>query len=459
MFSASSLFDGERHVVALFGLGESNLGVARLLRQRNPKIKITLRSDKPPCEALLRAISIDKVIVGEAARQNIFEEAVFLSPSIRRDEECFGKVTTSSDCELFFDLYRGQSFLVTGSDGKSTCTYLISRILSRSGFNSAPCANFGKSLCATLAEENFESKFHLPVIELSSFQLMNLAPHGRRALITNITPNHLDWHKDYEEYVSAKLNIAKNSKELVFDADCETLAERLRNASAFCAVSFNRSASELTSAYDVRHYITYSDDIIFLDGEPYADISRATRKESYNIKNYMLSLAMTLGFAEKEVFRSVFENFSGLSHRAETVCRSGGIRYVNSSIDTTPKRTLQTLLSLSGEVVVILGGKSKRLPKDELIGALPKLTRGAVLMGEFGRELREFLLRDSRYCDYPYVVAENMSDAVRLASHMLCRGGTVLLSPGATSFDSYKNFCERGEDFRACVARYTKDTF
>ena len=171
------------------------------------------------------------------------------------------------------------------------------------------------------------------------------------------------------------------------------------------------------------------------------------RRESYNVRNYMLSAASTLGASTPSAITETVGSFGGLTHRAERIATHQGITYINSSIDSTPDRTLKTLGALRGNTAVILCGIGKGLPLDELAMQLPRLTVGAVLMGDIGRELSALL----NGTEYKFARAENMSDAIAIAESYLPYGGNLVLSPAGTSFDNYKNFEMRGEDFKALV--------
>lgn len=430
--------------IGLFGLGKSNLGVLELLRSSIPCFELTLRSDKP----ITSDINADRIYTGKSAYAEINEDVLFFSPSVRRDRpeltaaQKRGTVLTS-DAELFFSLFGGRVYAVTGSDGKSTTTYLISELLKASGISAVPAGNFGRSL-SSLAKSDATV-----VAELSSFQLQYLTPRSYSAVITNVTPNHLNWHTSIAEYTNAKLNILKNAERVTVDYDSELLREALPKERLFAAVSSERDYGELKKAVDAENYLTVRESTVYLNGSPYFSTLDAIRRESYNVKNYMLAAAATLGAVAPQAVTAILRDFRGLAHRAEQVASSQGFTYINSSIDSTPERTLKTLRALSGKTAVIICGMSKGLALDRLANELPSLTSGAVLMGDIGRGIYAILTDKAR--DYSFGYAENMRDAIALAESYLPSGGNVVLSPAGTSFDKYENFEMRGEDFRRSV--------
>lgn len=430
--------------IGLFGLGKSNLGVLELLRSSIPCFELTLRSDKP----ITSDINADRIYTGKSAYAEINEDVLFLSPSVRRDRpeltaaQKRGTVLTS-DAELFFSLFGGRVYAVTGSDGKSTTTYLISELLKASGISAVPAGNFGRSLSSLVKSDA------TVVAELSSFQLQYLTPRSHSAVITNVTPNHLNWHTSIAEYTNAKLNILKNAERVTVDYDSELLREALPKERLFAAVSSERDYGELKKAVNAENYLTVRESTVYLNGSPYFSTRDAIRRESYNVKNYMLAAAATLGAVAPQAVTAILRDFRGLAHRAEQVASSQGFTYINSSIDSTPERTLKTLRALSGKTAVIICGMSKGLALDRLANELPSLTSGAVLMGDIGRGL--YAILTDKAGDYSFGYAENMRDAIALAESYLPSGGNVVLSPAGTSFDKYENFEMRGEDFRRSV--------
>lgn len=434
--------------VGIFGIGESNLGVIEYLTHQNSNVIITVRSDTAIGGIPFK--NTNRIFVGEHSLGNIDEDILFLSPSVRRDRpEIISAQRRGtlilSDADLFFEKCSTAPVVVTGSDGKSSTTHLISQAFSLSDKQALPCGNYGKSLCSLL------DKNILPIAELSSFQLNYLKPHSSYAVITNITPNHLNWHTSLDEYVRAKMNITEKADNVIFDADSEIASKNLADRTVFCKTSLFKSYTEMKHLGGCENYITYDNGFILLNGSPIIDVSRAKRKEHYNIRNFMLTAAACINECKTAAISEAITSFSGLEHRAEVVRECNGIKYIDSSIDSSPERTLKTLSALDEKPIVILGGKGKGLSVDSLATALPRLTRGAVLLGEVGLNIYDLLKEENAYS---FLIASDMSDAVEKAIFLSGGSGTIILSPAATSFDSYKNFQERGDDFKRIIRSF-----
>lgn len=430
--------------VGIFGIGKSNLSVIEYLKKFNPSARFTLRSDTAIEQDV--DFSPERILSGEDALVNISEDILFLSPSVNRLRSEIVKakkrgVIISSDAELFFETVDVAPICITGSDGKSTTTHLIAKALTLSGVPSVPCGNYGRGLCSLIDESTF------PVIELSSFQLNYMKPRSSYALITNITPNHLNWHSSLEEYVEAKVNITCNTQKLIFDTDGDIVSSRLKDICAFSKTSLTKSYEALKAIGGAENYVTYNDGIIYVNGSAFIDVATARRKEDYNLRNFLLTASACMERCDEKSISEAIITFGGLNHRAEEFFEHDGIKFVDSSIDSSPERTLKTLTALNERPVVIIGGMGKGLSLVTLAEQLPRLTRGAVLLGEVGNELAKMLSQKS----YTFAIASSMSEAVGLAYNFAKPMGTVILSPAATSYDSYKNFSQRGKDFKKCV--------
>ena len=432
--------------VGFFGLGGSNVGVIEYLKKLNPSIRQTLRSDTPIDESFRDTAS--RVLTQGDALRDIDEDVVFLSPSVRRGRKELAEaqkrgVLLSSDAELFFELTGTLPIVVTGSDGKSTTTHLIAKARTLSGIISEPCGNYGRALTSLLDTDIF------PVAELSSFQLSYFTPQSSYTIITNITPNHLNWHASFEEYLEAKMNAAVNAEHIVFDADCKHVGKALAEREVYAKVSLAKSHASLRAMGGAENFVTFKNGIIYVNGTPYLDASGAQRRESYNVRNFMLTVAACMEECSIDAVKEAITLFPGLPHRAEEFFFSNGVRFIDSSIDSSPERTVKTLSALGERPIVIIGGLGKGLSLKPLADALPRLTKGAVLMGAVGRELAEIL--KARSDSYPFILAQSLDEAVRLGCNMAKPEGTLILSPAATSFDLYKNFSERGKAFKSTV--------
>lgn len=440
-FMRDFIYRGRRiQSVGFFGFGRSNLGVREYLDREFSGLRYVLRSDGP-CEAM----GFERVTYGDGAYAEPYEDVVFISPGVRRDRPGLltmaeRGVILSSDAELFCECADLPIFAVSGSDGKSTTVTLASRMLG------APAiGNIG------VAMSPFIGRGALPcvVAELSSFQLTGWEPSVYRAVITNISPNHLDWHRSYEEYISAKENLLKGAAERVFNLDCEVsrgLAGRYR---ADIAYSAKMSAKEMQRTVKAEVYIGISGDHIEANGVKILHTGAIQLKNEHNLSNILCAISLVYGHAKKDDIECVASEFSGLSHRCEEVGKWGGVRYIDSSIDSTPKRCATTLSSLSGEWVVILGGRSKGLDYREIIEPLRAQARLAVLTGESGKEIEQIL----RGSGIRYIYEADFERAVTVASEAATGAAGVILSPASTSFDRFSSFEERGNYFKKIIRK------
>lgn len=442
---AAPVFEGIKHI-GLFGLGRSNLAILEGLCGSDTEI--TLRSDKKIDRTLIPSgVKISAIYEGEAAFFSLSEQTLVLSPSVRRDRpELLSAsergVRLTSDAELFFGRVDAPVYAISGSDGKSTTSALTTLLLGGKSSGTALCGNVGEPMLPTLG------RYSRYVTELSSFMLSYLTPVSKRAALTNITPNHLDWHRDFEEYKTAKLGIYKATDEPIINLDDRIIKESV-SAPVFAAVTARLGYKEARSQINAELYYTLEDGYIKRCGEPYLAVDVIKRREAHSLKNLMLALALTDGCRLSDPIE-VARNFGGLAHRCELVFRWRKIRFVDSSIDTSPARCATTLASLNTPFAVILGGRDKGVPFTPIKEAL-KNCRVAIIFGECREKIIEALPHA-----LPYRLASDMTEAVELAASHAKDGDTVILSPAATSYDMYGSFEERGDDFKSAVKEYIK---
>lgn len=442
--------------VGFFGLGKSNLGVMSYLKGLDEGLKFILRSEK---DADFSPSDFERVYLKENALSDIREDILFLSPSVRRDraELTHAKsrgVILFSDAELFFSGARSDIYAVTGSDGKSTTTYLTSRLLSRAYQRVYAIGNIGEAMSPHL--DDGKDVGH--VIELSSFQLSCMKPKTKRAVITNITENHLNWHKSFREYIDAKKNILYGADERIINFDCPITREISKSFDIFAVFSKELCERDLRSRVSAKLYITLSDGIIHASGEPMLDTRKIRARGEHNILNFMSAIAMSYGVADKKDISALAEDFTGLGHRCELIHEAEGVRYYDSSIDSSPNRCVKTLSAFRERVILILGGKSKGLDFSELLPALKEKAKKIVLTGECLGEILEALERDPEFSSLgiPVYKLPDFTLAVECAKKIAERGDSVLLSPSATSYDSFHNFEERGDRFAKIIKEITK---
>ena len=443
---------GECSRLGFFGLGRSNLSLIRMLPEGS---RITLRSDgRVDLAKLPDGICADRIYEGAESLSDIAEDALILSPSVRRGRaelvSCAERgVRLTSDPELFFESANAPTLCVSGSSGKSTVATICSLLI---GEGAVLCGNVGEPMVESLSESAT-----VYVCELSSFMLAEHRARVQRSAITNITPNHLDWHSSFEEYRRAKLSLLSLSDEIVISADDPILSDFVgRGRRVFGVYSTSLSLPELLKRHKARVYMTLEDGYLCRNGEKILNTGRLIRSEEHNIANMMCAALLADGRYKPERLSSVLCGFSGLAHRCETVACSGGVKYIDSSIDTTPERCATTLLAISSgaspepSVLLLLGGRGKGLSYEPLKGTLSDV-RHIFAFGEEGKRINEELSSIT-----PCTVFERMSDALYAAQRSAVRGDKVLLSPAATSFDEFSSFEERGRCFSELARSFEK---
>jgi len=440
--------------VGFLGLGKSNLGVYEYLSKKFGNQRITLRTEKI---ADTSKIPADRLLFGENMLSGISEDILFLSPSARRDKPQLDEaakrgVILSSDAEFFFSEAKTDIYAVTGSDGKSTTTYLTARLLSDSYSSATPCGNFGLALTPLL--DGDDGRAH--VTELSSFQLNYMKPRSERCVITNITENHLDWHLSFDEYINAKRNILDNSRGRILNLDSDISRDFLGEYELFAVFSRKLSEEEMKRIARASLYVSEENGTILASGEPILSTSKIRVGGEHNVLNFMAAIAMSYGRCKREKILALAEGFGGLPNRCELIGEFFGIKYYNSSIDTSPKRSAATLRSFGERVILILGGRSKGLDFAELVPTVLEKAKAIILTGECAEEIEEVLNQHPILSEsgITHVIIKDFYEAVEHAVKTASRGDSVLFSPAATSYDSFKNFEERGMAFKKTVTDF-----
>jgi UDP-N-acetylmuramoylalanine--D-glutamate ligase len=388
---------------------------------------------------------------------------IFRSPGIRPDAGDLTPAVESgailtSEVEFFCEHTPARIIAITGSDGKTTTSTLTSLIL-KEGYKGGKVylgGNIGTPLFPLLDEigEN-----DVCVLELSSFQLMTMDSRATNAAITNITPNHLNWHIDMNEYAEAKYKVCgKNTARLVLNATdgyCRTLASNTDTPKIL--FSAYRDSYAALDACGAKGIFLRDGEIILSDGvneEVLLLASDIKIPGVHNIENYMTATALTYGIAEKDAVIRVAKTFGGVAHRLELVREKDGVKYYNSSIDSSPTRTIAALSTFSNKPTLIVGGRGKKTPYIELAHELYIRAGAVIVTGETADEVSEAL--ETAKSDHPdsklrIFREEDFEACVKLAESITPSGSAVLLSPAATSFDKFKNFAERGEVFKTIV--------
>ena len=431
--------------VALIGMGKTNLGILDFLGKIRPDLCITVR-DKSPCALPLELPFFHPVEKrsGSAYLDRLDEDILFLSPTVRVDSKPIQDalrrgISVSSDVSFFSERTQSTCFGVTGSDGKSTTVSLGDAILRESGVVSRLGGNIGRVLMPFLAVEQSSD---ITVLELSSFQLQLPPKHMERALITNLTPNHLDFHLSLEEYYNVKCSLLFAAKKPIVNMDDAEIARRCATVSPYVCYS-------MADRYDRRatHAYTLQGDTLLLDGLPYLSLAPFSQRGGTFLKNAVAALALTHGYHTPESAYRALAHFQSLPYRRQLIHRERGVCYYNCSVDSSPARTAETLSTFSSPVVLLMGGRSKGTDYATLCEALMRTVRFVILCGDNAREIADAISPT----DIPCEIVPSLTEAVALAKSVAREGDTVVFSPASTSFDRYKNFEERGEHFSSLV--------
>lgn len=438
--------------ITVIGIGISNLPLIKYLVSLGANVTAC---DRRSAEDLgenyteLEKLGV-KFNLGDGYLNNLSGDMIFKTPGMRYDVPELlkakenGSIVTS-EMEVFFEVCPSHIIAVTGSDGKTTTTTLIHKMMTDAGYKTWLGGNIGNPLL-TDTEKMKENDW--VILELSSFQLHTMRKSPEIAVITNISPNHLDMHKDYKEYIDAKKNI------MLYQNEGDTL---IVNADNQITADIGKSANGA-----VKYFSRNGMADVYLDGNiikrgivEILNIKDIKIPGMHNVENYMAAIAAVSGLVSKEVIVNVAKTFGGVEHRIELVRTLDGVKYYNSSIDSSPNRTINTLRVFPNKVIMIAGGKDKGIPYDEIGPALAEHVKVLILIGATSDKIQEALDAEINKTgngkDIEVIRATSYENAVNTARSKAHDGDVVLLSPASTSFDMFRNFEERGNLFKKIV--------
>ena len=434
--------------IAVLGLGVSNRPLVRLLLEFGCDVT---GCDKTPREKLdAEVLELErlgcKLHVGEDYLDGVEADLLFRTPGMHPANPAIEALRSrgaevTSEMEVFFEVCPCNLIAVTGSDGKTTTTTLISEMLKASGKTVWLGGNIGTPLLP-LVRQMRETDY--AVVELSSFQLMDMKRSPARAVVTNLAPNHLDIHKDMEEYVQAKTNIFRYQDEkglLVLNADNAITAGFRGNG----AIRFFSRQGEAD--------VCIRDGVICRHGQKVLPVSDILIPGVHNVENYMAAIAVVEGLVEDETIRQVAKTFGGVEHRIELVRVKDGVRFYNDSIASSPSRTIAGLRSFPEKVILIAGGYDKHIPYDVLGPEICAHVSKLFLGGATGGKIRQAVLACPEYdpAQLEIVDCGSFEPAVRAAAAAAKTGDVVLMSPASAAFDQFKNFMVRGDFYKKLV--------
>ncbi|MBS4958632.1 MAG: UDP-N-acetylmuramoyl-L-alanine--D-glutamate ligase [Clostridium sp.] len=439
--------------VAVVGLGVSNIPLINFLVELGANVTgFDMKS-----EEALGEVAVDfkkkgvKLELGEKYLEKLTGyEVVFKTPSMRIDCEALVRskkegAYITSEMEEFVRYCKGKIYAITGSDGKTTTTTIISKLLEAQGYKTWVGGNIGTPLFSNIEEieEN-----HMVVLELSSFQLMTMNLPVDVAVVTNLAPNHLDMHKDMQEYIDAKKNIF-----LYQNNDSVLVLNRENDITYGFESEAKGEIREFSSKRVLNNGAYFDEGILYLDGNVVCKKDDIVIKGMHNVENYLAAFAATKDNVEIETMKKVAESFAGVEHRCELVREVNGVKYYNDSIASSPTRALAGLFAFERKVILIAGGYDKHIPFEPLAEEGYPFIKELILLGDTKELIKEVFdkLMLNKNINIPIVMVDSLEEAVNKAKEISEDGDIVTLSPACASFDMFPNFAVRGNKFKEIV--------
>ena len=462
IFENEKLIEFENYIVnkkvAIIGLGVSNLPLIDYFYNQKSNVSIFdgREKDKLPKDALEKIKRYKmELFSGENYLSNLVGfDLILRSPSClpttpELEKEAENGAIVTSEIELFMKMCPCQIIGVTGSDGKTTTTTLIYEILKNAGYKTYVGGNIGTPLFIKLNEITPDNKV---VLELSSFQLMGMDISPDIAVITNVTPNHLNVHKDYQEYIDAKKNIFKFQNEdgiLVLNYDNKITRECSKEAKG--KVVFFSGKEKIEQGFIIEeNIIKECEDKI---KKHIVDTKELILKGSHNYENVCTALAATKELVKQEEAINTIKNFKGVEHRLEFVKEIDDVKWYNDSASTSPSRLINALNSFDDGIVLIAGGADKNLDYTPVAKPILDKVKTLILMGQTADKIFNSVKQEeeNQEKEISIYMAKDLQEAVNLAKRYAKPKQIVLFSPASTSFDMFKNMYERGKIFKTMV--------
>ena len=444
--------------VAIIGLGVSNLPLLDYLYEKKANVTVfdEREYDKIPKDIIDKITKYGFILhVGNGCLQYLKNfNVIFRSPSCLPTkpelvEEANRGALVTTEVELLMEMCPAKIIGVTGSDGKTTTTSLINAILQKGGYKTFLGGNIGTPLFTKLPDITPED---IVVLELSSFQLMGMQVSPQIAIITNITPNHLNIHKDYQEYIDSKKNIFRYQDEngiLVLNYDNEITKKCAEEAKG--KVIFFSNKTKLDNGYivdddvikecddRVRKHILNTEDVIL--------------RGNHNYQNIATAIAATSSLVDCETAVKAIKEFKPVEHRIEFIREIDGVKWYNDSASSSPSRTLSGINAFKEKIVLIAGGYDKNLDYTPLARPIIEKVKTLILIGQTSGKIYEVvkseLEKENKNLDI--YMCETLEETIPIAKKNVGKGDVVLFSPASASFDMFKNFADRGNKFKNLV--------
>ncbi|MCR5167485.1 MAG: UDP-N-acetylmuramoyl-L-alanine--D-glutamate ligase [Oscillospiraceae bacterium] len=444
--------------IAFIGMGVSHNELIKLFLKKGLDVTVCDRKTPDRIGPLYNELSASgcKFSLGEKYLDEIYRsDVVFRTPGMYFNCPELEKarkmgIVVTSETEVFFDLCPCRIYGITGTEGKTTTTTIVSEIFTRIGKTVYKGGNIGKALLPSVWNMKPDD---ICVAELSSFQLISMRRSPDVALITNVYPDHLNVHKDMAEYIEAKKNLIAHQNAFsrtVLNLDNEETRRLAGYVRGELRMFSTVSVPERGAFLDGNGWLCYTDG---------SSVERIIHKDDikipgmHNVENYLAATAMVCSDAPLSAVAETAGSFGGVEHRIEFVRKLGGVKYYNDSIATSPASVIAGLNAFSQRLIVIAGGSDKNLDYDTIAEPINTHVKLLILMGDTADKIeasvRAYPGYDEGSCRILRV--RNMEEAVLTARKYAMGGDIVTLSPASASFDMYANFEERGRHFKSIV--------
>ena len=439
--------------VAVVGIGVSNIPLIRFLVKLGAVVTAFDKKNREELGDIAKEFDELSVTLelGEGYLDRLTGfDVVFKTPSMRIDCDALVKVKSegayiTSEMEEFVRYCKGKVYGITGSDGKTTTTTIISKLLEEAGYKTWVGGNIGTPLFSNIEEIREEDKV---VLELSSFQLMTMDVPVDIAVVTNLAPNHLDMHLDMQEYIDAKKNIF-----LYQDKDGVLIFNRENEITHGCVPEAKGIVKEFSSKREIENGAYLKDNMLYLENNIVCEKENIAIKGIHNIENYLAAFLATKDDVSIDVMKKVAERFGGVEHRCELVREIDGVKYYNDSIASSPTRTLAGLFAFEKKVILIAGGYDKHIPFEPLAEEGYPYIKELILLGATKDLIKDAFvkLKEEKGIEVSISLVDTLEEAVFKAKDLADEGDVVTLSPACASFDMFPNFAERGNRFKEIV--------
>ncbi len=449
-----SKINGKR--IAVCGIGVSNTPLIENFLKGGARVFACDRRSREQLGSVADELEAQgaELRLGENYLKNLEVDIIFRTPGMNYYLAELVKarengIAVTSEMEVFFEVCPATIFAVTGSDGKTTTTTLIAKMLEAEGKTVHVGGNIGRPLLPMIEQIKPEDYV---VVELSSFQLISMRKSPDVAVVTNVAPNHLDVHKDMDEYINAKKNVLlhQNAFSRTVLNDDNDITHGFSKDVRGQHMHFSMNTPVSNGAWlsdDGTIYMAYRRMVA-----PIMNRDEIALMGDHNVENYLAAISAVWGYAGADSIRKVAREFTGVEHRIEPVRNLNGIRFYNDSIASSPTRTIAGLKAFNQKIILIAGGYDKHIPFEPMAPYINEKVKLLVLSGPTAHKIEKAVREHESYDGSIKILHSNsMEQSVQLAYDNAKEGDIVTLSPACASFDAYPNFAERGKHFKELV--------